>query len=100
MFYNVLNILTQYPLHPLQAKAAENEELKAQQEAAEFARLELEAKLEEQEEQASGSHLDLGRAPYMLYGVKYIDRVSLDVPRAASHVVIWRESCPLWFVWC
>ena len=27
--------------------------------------------------QASGSHLDLNRAPYILYGVKYIDRVSL-----------------------
>ena len=29
--------------------------------------------------QGSGSHLDLGRAPYVLYGVKYIDLVS---PRA------------------
>ena len=27
--------------------------------------------------QASGSHLDLSRAPYVLYGVKYIDPVSL-----------------------
>ena len=26
---------------------------------------------------ASGSHLDLSRAPYVLYGVKYIDSVSL-----------------------
>ena len=26
---------------------------------------------------ASGSHLDLSRAPYDLYGVKYIDLVSL-----------------------
>ena len=26
---------------------------------------------------ASDSHLDLGRAPYVLYGVKYIDTVSL-----------------------
>ena len=26
---------------------------------------------------ASDSHLDLGRAPYALYGVKYIDLVSL-----------------------
>ena len=26
---------------------------------------------------ASGAHLDLGRAPYVLYGVKYIDLVSL-----------------------
>ena len=26
---------------------------------------------------ASGSHLDLDRAPYVLYGVKYIDPVSL-----------------------
>ena len=26
---------------------------------------------------ASDSHLDLGRAPYVLYGVKYIDLVSL-----------------------
>ena len=26
---------------------------------------------------ASGSHLDSGRAPYVLYGVKYIDLVSL-----------------------
>jgi hypothetical protein len=25
---------------------------------------------------ASDSHLDLGRAPYVLYGVKYIDLVS------------------------
>ena len=27
--------------------------------------------------EASGSHLDLSRAPYVLYGVKYIDLVSL-----------------------
>ena len=27
--------------------------------------------------EASASHLDLGRAPYGLYGVKYIDLVSL-----------------------
>ena len=27
--------------------------------------------------QASGSHLDLGRVPYVLYGVKYIGLVSL-----------------------
>ena len=27
--------------------------------------------------QASDSHLDLGRAPYDLYGVKYIDLVAL-----------------------
>ena len=26
--------------------------------------------------QASDSHLDVGRAPYVLYGVKYIDLVS------------------------
>ena len=26
---------------------------------------------------ASGSHLDLGRAPYVWYGVKYIDLVTL-----------------------
>ena len=30
-----------------------------------------------QNRQASGSHLDLDRAPYVLYGVKYIDLVSL-----------------------
>ena len=29
---------------------------------------------------ASDSHLDLGRAPYVLYGVKYIDLVSLALP--------------------
>ena len=29
--------------------------------------------------QASGPHLDLGRAPYVLYGVIYIDLVSLYV---------------------
>ena len=28
-------------------------------------------------EQASGPHLDLDHAPYALYGVKYIDLVSL-----------------------
>ena len=28
---------------------------------------------------ASGSHLDLSRAPHVLYGVKYIDLVSLGV---------------------
>ena len=31
---------------------------------------------------ASGAHLDLDRAPYALYGVKYIDLVSLDLDRA------------------
>ena len=30
-----------------------------------------------QKTSASGSYLDLGRAPYALYGVKYIDLVSL-----------------------
>ena len=30
-----------------------------------------------QRERASGAHLDLSRAPYDLYGVKYIDLVSL-----------------------
>ena len=34
--------------------------------------------------QASGSHLDLGCAPYGLYGVKYIDLVSLARTRTAS----------------
>ena len=32
---------------------------------------------EREQSQASDSHLDLDRAPYVLYGVKYIDLVSL-----------------------
>ena len=41
------------------------------------------AQVREQDE-ASGSHRDLGRAPYVLYGVKYIDLVSLaPCPRPA-----------------
>ena len=32
-----------------------------------------------QADEASGSHLDLGRAPYVLYGVKFIDLVSLTL---------------------
>ena len=39
--------------------------------------------LQDMPTQASDSHLDLGRAPYVLYGVKYIDLVSLDVPTQA-----------------
>ena len=31
-------------------------------------------------QEASDSHLDLSRAPYVLYGVKYIDLVSLALP--------------------
>ena len=37
---------------------------------------------------ASGPHLDLGRAPYVLYGVKYIDLVSLaPFPGIVHHLV-------------
>jgi hypothetical protein len=34
--------------------------------------------------QASVANLDLGRAPYVLYGVKYIDLVSLDATRPVN----------------
>ena len=34
--------------------------------------------------QASGPHLDLSRAPYVLYGVKYIDLVSLASAQASD----------------
>ena len=36
---------------------------------------------------ASGSHLDLGRAPYALYGVKYIDLVSLLTTASRTHII-------------
>ena len=32
----------------------------------------------------SGSHLDLIRVPYVVYGIKYIDLVSLDAPRSGT----------------
>ena len=38
---------------------------------------------------ASGSHLDLGRAPYVLYGVKYIDLVSLSRIRHVAKTEHW-----------
>ena len=37
----------------------------------------MRCRISELEIMASVSHLDLGRAPYVLYGVKYIDLVSL-----------------------
>ena len=33
---------------------------------------------------ASGPHLDLSRAPYALYGVKYIDAETLQLPNASG----------------
>ena len=42
--------------------------------------------------QASDSHLDLSRAPYVLYGVKYIDLVSFDIVGMQSPDVT-REVC-------
>ena len=39
--------------------------------------------------QASASHLDLGRAPYAVYGVKYIDLVSLWPVFAASNYILY-----------
>ena len=53
--------------------------------------------------QASDSHLDLGRAPYDLYGVKYIRLVSpgclqvilklLDLIRAQYRHAVYRVAC-------
>ena len=52
---------------------------------------------------ASASHLDLSRAPYVLYGVKYIDLVSLGeitgcrLPLAsASHLDLSRAPYVLY----
>ena len=46
--------------------------------------------------QARGSHLDLGRAPYVLYGVKYIDLVSLapcsDLFHAKTEALVRRVA--------
>ena len=42
---------------------------------------------------ASGSHLDLIRAPCVLYGVEYIDPVTLASyrPKPKSHAMRWRK---------
>ena len=43
--------------------------------------------------QASGSHLDLDRVPYVLYGVKYIGLVSLACPPTDSaRTLCWSAS--------
>ena len=58
---------------------------------------------------ASAPHLDLSRAPYILYGVYYIDLVSLDAPFSIPCVFLrsWPVAhtltCivpPICFVWC
>ena len=41
-----------------------------------------------------GSHLDLIRAPYFLYGVKYIDLVSLEEPVSFAHCQLDLISWP------
>ena len=43
---------------------------------------------------ASGSYLDLGRAPYILDGVKYIDPVSLVTTQAKSVVGVLTTTDP------
>ena len=60
---------------------------------------------------ACGSHLDLGCAPYVLYGVKYIDLVSLaplsgvcavpepEVPPYAPAVHLQSHQGPWWGRW-
>ena len=48
---------------------------------------------------ASGSHLDLSRAPYVLYGVTYIDLVSLALFQARdAHLDLIRASYVLYGV--
>ena len=42
--------------------------------------------------QASASHLDLSRAPYVLYGVKFIDPVSLAVVAKQTYVAAYTEE--------
>ena len=48
--------------------------------------------------QACGAHLDLGRAPYVSYGVKYIDLVSLELKMllaCCAHLDVSRAPCVL-----
>ena len=33
-----------------------------------------------------GSHIEFSRAPYVLYGVRYIDLVALTMPASDSHL--------------
>ena len=42
--------------------------------------------------QASGPHLDLIRAPYVLYGVNYIGLVSLPVTAGPSHIIFIKSN--------
>ena len=57
---------------------------------------------------AGDSQLDLGHAPYVLHGVKYIDLVSLTpslpspVPHKRAslrHLRFGLKHAPIWFVW-
>ena len=51
---------------------------------------------QEATQEVSGSHLDLSRAPYVSYGVKYIGLVSLDMPNASgSHLDLSCAPCVL-----
>ena len=57
--------------------------------------------LEPELKQARDSHLDLGRAPYDLYGVKYIDLVSLSLKKheaSGSHLGLGRAPYVLYGV--
>ena len=47
---------------------------------------------------ASDSHLDLSRAPYVLYGVKYIDLVSLGANASDPHLDLGRAPYVLYGV--
>ena len=87
----VLNILTQYPFAPFSGGGGQfvDPEYDTTYEtntsagantaanAAMYAVLPEDGTAPTLQLQASGSHLDLNRVPYCLYGVKYIDPVSL-----------------------
>ena len=49
--------------------------------------------------EASASHLDLGLAPYVLYGVKYIGLVSLSLKHVASASHLDLDYAPIPFIW-
>ena len=52
--------------------------------ALELATLKATLQQEQEAKLASDSHLDLGRAPYIVYGVNYIDPVSLAQEQEAK----------------
>ena len=82
MFCMVLNILTWYALRAFQEKAAAESEDKKKKKIhpSNFTRRYYEvATAKRMSESTTHYNLDLGRAPYVLYGVKYIDLVSLAV---------------------